>query len=152
MGDPVLIILVGLQAAGKTTFYRQRFADCAHVSKDLMRRARPKDRRQVELVTAALRAGRSVVVDNTNPTVADRAPLIALGHAFGARVVGYFFEPDIRASIARNQQRQGREQVPKVAILTTAKRLQPPTAEEGFDELYRVRMEREGEFTVQRQV
>ncbi|HWG86004.1 MAG TPA: AAA family ATPase, partial [Deinococcales bacterium] len=90
-----VVILVGLQAAGKSSFYRSRFAlTHAHVSKDAFPNSRDKDGRQQELVRAALASGRSVVVDNTNPAASDRAPLVAIARAHGARVVVYFFPPD----------------------------------------------------------
>jgi predicted kinase len=63
-----LVILVGLQASGKSTFFREQFAAThEHVSKDLLRNNRTRNRRQRELIEAALWAGRPVVVDNTNP-------------------------------------------------------------------------------------
>jgi predicted kinase len=42
----------------------------------------------MRLIEEALTEGRSVVVDNTNPTVEDRAPIIALTRRYGAEVVG----------------------------------------------------------------
>ncbi|TMA15404.1 MAG: ATP-binding protein [Deltaproteobacteria bacterium] len=110
-----LVIFVGLQAAGKSSFFRERFgATHAHVSKDLMPRAvRDKESRQLGQIEQALLIGRPVVVDNTNPRAADRAPLIELARRYEARVVGYFFEPRIQDSIRRNEARQ--PQVPKVA-------------------------------------
>ena len=45
-----------------------------------MRHNRQPQRRQNELINGALAAGRSVVVDNTNPTVTDRAAIIAIGN------------------------------------------------------------------------
>jgi predicted kinase len=136
-----LVILIGLQASGKSTFYRARFAAThAHVSKDLLRRARTRDQRQRSLIESALGAGRSVVVDNTNPSAAVRAPLIQLGLAFGATIVGYYFEPCVRESLERNRRRTGIERVPDVAIYTTMKKLEPPTYTEGFDRLFRVRL------------
>ena len=78
--DVELVILLGLQASGKSTFFRERFAAThEHVSKDLFRNNRNRNRRQRELVEAALGAGCSVVVDNTNPTVQERRLLIELG-------------------------------------------------------------------------
>lgn len=87
------MILVGLPASGKTTFYRERFAGTHdHVSNDLSphnpasaegygearrsadaRRRRRPQRRQQQLVAESLGAGRSVVIDNTNPSIAVRA-------------------------------------------------------------------------------
>jgi predicted kinase len=62
-----LIIRIGIQASGKSTFYRSRFASThTLVSKDLLRNNRQPVRRQAQLIAEALQAGRSVVVDNTN--------------------------------------------------------------------------------------
>ena len=143
-----LVIFVGLPAAGKTSFYRQRFAAThAHVSKDLMSRsARGKQDRQMDQIDRALAIGLSVVVDNTNPRVADRAALVALARRHGARAVAYFFEPRVGDSIRRNAERN--PSVPKVAIFTTAKRLETPSFEEGFDEIHDVRVAGEGAFSV----
>jgi predicted kinase len=144
-----LIVLVGLQGAGKSTFFRRHFeGDYAHISMDLLRNNRHPARRQLQLLREALSAGRSAVADNTNPTLADRAALIALGREFGARVVGYFFEPDVRGSLARNREREGKARVPDVAIFATRKKLQAPSRAEGFDELYAVRLGPDGGFEV----
>ena len=133
-------ILVGLPGAGKTSFYRARLAGShVHVSKDVIGHGKDAGRRQLELLTQALRERRSVAVDNTNPRAEDRAPLIALARAGGARVVAYVLDTTPKESAARNRARTGRERVPNVAVFVTAKRLQPPTAAEGFDAIYRVR-------------
>lgn len=136
---PELAILVGLQGSGKTTFYRERLAATHdHVSKDLMPHVRRRAERQLELVDAALAAGRSVAVDNTNPARADRAALVAAARARGARVVVYVMQTAVRDALARNRGREGKQRVPDVAVFTTAKRLERPNREEGFDAIYEV--------------
>ena len=133
------IILIGLPGAGKTTFYRERFSTShIHISKDLWSNASGREDRQQKAVEEMLSSGKSIVVDNTHPTKAERGRIIRLAHKHKARVVGYFFEITTRAAVARNANRTGRGKVPNVAIFTTAKRLQPPTLSEGFDELLRV--------------
>ena len=127
-------ILIGLPGAGKTTFYRARLSHThVLVSKDLFPRAGNRQARMFREVAAALDDGRSVAVDNTNASRADRAPLIDLARARGARVVAYHVRATTREAVARNDERAGRARVPKVAIFTVAKRLEPPAAEEGFD-------------------
>jgi len=145
------VILVGLPASGKSTFFRERFAGTHdHVSKDLLRHNRQPQRRQEQLIAESLASGRSVVVDNTNPGVAARAPLIAIARKHGADVVGYFFVTEAGDALRRNRARAGRERVPDVAIFTVRKRLEPPTMAEGFDRLFSVRMnEAEKTFEVQ---
>jgi predicted kinase len=141
-----LVVFVGLQAAGKSTFYRTYFA-ATHVlvSKDLFRNNKRPARRQAYLVEAALSAGRSVAVDNTNPTLEDRRALIELGRAYGAAIVGYYFDAPVGACLARNRQREGRARVPDVAIYATAQKLVRPAYAEGFDRLFRVTLV-EGQF------
>lgn len=142
-------ILIGLQGAGKTAFYRTRLAGThRHVSKDLFRHARNKNARQLAEIEAAFAAGASVAVDNTNPTPESRAPVIALARRFGARVVAYYFESTLDESLARNRARQGKARVPDVALFVTARKLTPPSSAEGFDRIYRVRIVGENEFDV----
>ena len=127
-----LVILTGVQASCKTTYYHVYYATHVHVSKDLMRHHRNRQARQMEMIERSLLDGRSVVVDNTNPAVSDRAPLIAMARHCGAEVVGCYFEPCLEASLERNSGRTGRERVPDWVIRATLRRLQPPTYGEGF--------------------
>lgn len=146
---PELVIFVGLQGAGKSTFYRVRFAETHDlVSKDRFPNNRNPARRQRQLVTEALTAGRSVVLDNTNPTAAERAELIALARSLGARVVGYYFESRIADCLERNRRREGKARVPDAALYAARQRLCYPTPAEGFDRLYYVRLLGEGRFGV----
>ena len=136
-----IIILMGLQASGKSTFYRTHFADThEHVSKDLLNRSKnqKKNQKQAERIERAFHEQRSVVVDNTNVTVQDRLPLIDVGRRYDVPIIGYYFQPDVSSSRARNMQRTGKEQVPEKAIFITAHKFEPPSYAEGFDTLYYV--------------
>ena len=136
MATPELIVFVGLQAAGKSTYYHNHLAAThVHVSKDLMKNASNREARQLLTIERALAEGKSVVIDNTSPTPEVRAPFVALARRFGARAVACFFECSVKDAIARNEKREGVARVPKVAIFTTAKKLVPPSLTEGFDEV-----------------
>jgi predicted kinase len=144
------VILIGLPAAGKTTFYNRQFAAThVHISKDLGPSASGKDARQERLLRESLQAGRSVVIDNTNPAIEDRAPLIRIAREHGARVIGFHLQATTREAVGRNRGREGKQRVPDVAIFTKAKRMVAPSAREGFDELYRVSIRDDGSFDVQ---
>ena len=87
-----IIIFIGLQGAGKSTFYQIHFATTHKcVSKDMLRPSKTMNKatKQNLLVEEALRVGQSVVIDNTNSTKEDREPLIRLGHLYNASVIGY---------------------------------------------------------------
>jgi predicted kinase len=144
------VIFVGLPASGKTTFYQQRFAAThRHISKDHWPTAANKDARQAALIAAGLTQGASVVIDNTNPTIRDRAAVITLARAHGARVIGYYFTATTREAVGRNRGRQGTQRVPDVAIFTKAKQMVKPARSEGFDELFTVAIQDDGTFNVE---
>jgi predicted kinase len=136
-----LVVFVGLQGAGKTTCYRCCFAGThEHVSKDSWPNARHRQRRQLRLIDQALGAGRSAVVDNTNPALEDRLPLVAAARTHDAVAVAVWLPASVGECLARNLRRQGRARVPEVAIFSTARRLRPPSIQEGFDRVQIARM------------
>jgi predicted kinase len=144
-----LIIMIGLQASGKSSFCK-RFAETHLViSKDLFPSARHPQRRQMRELEAALASGRSVVIDNTNPEVEDRKPLIEAGRAACADVIGYYLESKVAESLERNALRLAKARVPDVAIFSTIKRLARPSLEEGFDRLFHVRMAPDDAFKIE---
>jgi len=146
--SPELIVLVGLPGAGKSTF-AQRFAQShERVSRDELRQSKQPQRRHAELIHKALRAGRSVLVDDTNVTPEQRAPLVAAARAHDARVVVYHFTAEPHECVARNAQREGAARVPAVAIFAAARKLVVPSHAEGFDVLYRVDTLPSGSFEV----
>ena len=123
----------GVQGSGKTTLYRERFLDThVRVSMDLLRtRAR-----EAAFVALCLDSSQRFVVDNTNPTPADRRRYVEPARAAGFRVIGYLVEVDQSLALARNAQRTGRARVPVAGVVGTGRRLLRPTPEEGFDELW----------------
>jgi predicted kinase len=143
-------VLVGVQGSGKSTFYRQRLAAThALVSRDRFRNSPRPAQRQMALIEEALSRGQPVAVDNTSPAPGDRAAIVEVARRRGARTACYFFPTDVRAAIARNARRPGKERVPVVAILATAKRLVPPSRGEGFDRMFVVRAGEGGRFEVE---
>jgi predicted kinase len=136
-----LIVFSGLQASGKTTFYRERFAAThIHISKDAWPNARKKEERQRRLVDEHLRAGKPVVVDNTNPTPVEREPLITIARCIGATVASYAFVITVEEALRRNALRDGRARVEDVGIFSVAKKLVLPTREEKFDHRFEVQL------------
>lgn len=137
------VIFIGIQASGKTTFYKNNFAETyEHISLDVLH-TRSKEQKAIE---ACLSQGKSFVVDNTNPTREDRARYIGQARQEGYELVGYYFQSGIGPCIERNEHREGKARVPQKAIICTSKKLELPDMSEGFDALYYVHME--GEKTV----
>jgi predicted kinase len=131
--------MVGLQGAGKSSWVRAHLAGThAVVSKDHWPHARRREARQRRLVAELLAEGRSVVVDNTNPAVADRAALVQAARAAGVPVRCVWLDTPLEVCLERNAARTGRAQVPLVGVLGTRRRFEPPSPEEGFDRIDRV--------------
>ncbi len=130
-----LVIFIGIQASGKSSFYQEKFSH-THIRINLdMLKTRHRER---ILFTACLEAKQPLVVDNTNPSIEDRKPYILPAKENNFRVVGYYFQPDLETSKKLNQQRQ--RVVPLIGIYSTYKKLIIPTFEEGFDALYSVKI------------
>ena len=132
--------MVGLQACGKSTWVAQHLAGThATVSKDHWPNARRKQARQQRVVAELLEAGRSVVVDNTNPSREERAALVALAREAGVPVRAVWLDVPFEACLQRNSARTGRARVPPVGLHATAARLSPPSVDEGFSSVEVVR-------------
>ena len=139
------ILFCGLQAAGKSTFYRQHFAPThVHISLDVVKTRK----REARLLQECLEAKQAFVVDNTNPQSSTRLPYIAAAKAAGFRVVGYYFQSQLQESLARNAAREASQIVPLVGILSTLNQLQIPRWDEGFDALFYVRIGEDNNFIV----
>jgi predicted kinase len=143
------VIFIGVQGAGKSTFYRERFFD-THVRINLdMLRTRHRERL---LLDACLAAGQSFVVDNTNPTATDRARYLIPARQHGFRIIAYFFKVDLRDAMRRNRLRPGEKNIPAVGVTSTFRKLQPPAKAEGFDQILSVTLNQLGEFAVAEQI
>jgi predicted kinase len=138
------VIMCGIPASGKSFYYRSHFAT-SHVRINLDTLG--TRRREAQLLEECLLARRSFVVDNTNPTPADRRRYIGPALEAHFRVVGYYFMSSPREAIARSLTRTGTEIVPPWAIHRSYRKLQPPGPSEGFDELVIVRMLPGGTFS-----
>jgi predicted kinase len=132
--------MVGLQGSGKTTWVGENLAGThVVVSKDHWPRARHREARQRRVVAELLAAGRSVVVDNTNPSLEERAPLIAAAREAGVLVRCVWLDTPPELCLERNAARQGPARVPPVGIYATRGRFVPPSVAEGFDRVDVVR-------------
>ena len=139
-----VVLLIGLPASGKSSFYAERFGQ-THLRLNLdMLRTR---RREMELFTTCLRLRQSLVVDNTNVSGAERARFLDPARAAGVPVMGYYFHSDADLCVARNAARPGRSRIPDAGIWAAVGRLEPPKVAEGFAGLHRVRLGARG-FTV----
>jgi len=126
------VILIGIQGSGKSTFYKEKFADThVRINLDMLR---TKNREKI-LLDACLEAKIKFVVDKVNASREERARYIGEAKRFGFRVVGYYLRSDLKSALERNSRRTGKARIPDKGLFDSAKRLQIPSFDEGFDKL-----------------
>lgn len=139
------IIFIGIQASGKSTFFlRHFFHSHIRINLDMLK---TWHREQI-LLRACLEAKQPFVIDNTNPTRAERAKYITTAKEVGFSIVGHYFQSKLQDSIVRNNQRLGKALIPVKGIQATHRKLELPSFEEGFDQLFYVAINEAGEFIV----
>lgn len=139
------IIFIGIQATGKSSFYKQFFSD-THIRLNLdMLKTR---HRESLLLEACLAGKQSFVVDNTNPTILERQKYINAAKEKKFTVIGYYFKSNLEQALERNSARSAKACIPRAAILHTYNKLELPSMDEGFDKLFYVRTDNENLFSV----
>jgi predicted kinase len=140
------IIFIGVQATGKSTFFKEKFFDShVRISLDVLKTRH----REKMLLDACLQCGQNFVVDNTNPTMEERKRYILPAKEAKFEVIGYYFESKITSLLERNKIRLEKQRIPDKGILATYHRLQIPTLSEGFDKLFYVKIDSQGTFLVE---
>ena len=94
--------------------------------------------RESILIAACIEAKQPFVIDNTNPTREERVKYIEKLKKNKFKVKGYYFQSEISECLERNILRTGKEKVPEVGVKGTYKKLELPSYDEGFEELYNV--------------
>ncbi len=132
------VIFCGIQATGKTTFFKEKFFKThMRISLDQLNTRN----KELKFIETCMLTFQPFVVDNTNPSQKERAKYIAIAKANKFKVVGYYFQSKLVDVLERNSQRFGKERIPEIGIKGTYKRLSLPSIDEGFDELYYVTVE-----------
>ena len=135
MSEKTIAIMIGIQGSGKSTFCQKYLPNFYRINLDTL-----KTRHQEQLaIDECFKCGRNFVIDNTNPTIDERGKYILRAKKEGYKILGYFMESKIKDCIERNNQRTGKACIPATAIAATSNKLQLPSYDEGFDELYFVK-------------
>ena len=129
-----IILMVGIQASGKTTFVNAMFANThTIISLDKL-----KTRYQENLrIKQAISQNQNIVIDNTNVLKTERSNYIETAKQNGYQVLVYYFVPNVKLSLIRNKN-ANRTEVPRVAIFDKLKKFERPDISEGIDCIYHV--------------
>ncbi len=132
-----IIMLIGIPATGKSSFYQERFsASHLRINRDMLRTAA----RTTSLFEWCLDRKQSCVIDNTNTTRAVRNRWISPASEKGIPVIGYFFESKLEGALSRNSQREGNARIREAGVRHHHAQLELPTLAEGFSSLFFVRL------------
>ncbi|MFC6998173.1 ATP-binding protein [Rufibacter roseus] len=135
------ILFTGLQASGKSSFYKQYFFNShVRISLDLLRTRK----RESKFLQLCLQTNTRFVVDNTNPTIEERRKYLALAKEHRYEVIGYFFQTSLAEALARNSEREGKERIKDIGLYDCHKKLTAPSFDEGFDRLFTVQLHNNG--------
>ncbi len=139
-----LILFIGIQATGKSSFYKEHFFNShVRISLDLLNTRN----KQQQFMNTCFGLQTAFVVDNTNLTVEVRKAFLEQAKANKYQIKGYYFQSKLADSLARNEKRHGKERIPEIGIKGAYKKLELPTFEEGFDEINYVELNK-GTFVV----
>ena len=140
-------ILIGLPASGKSTFGKDFILsnpNSTMISSDSIRfklfgdEATQGDPAKVfevlyKKMENELTNGYTVVIDATNINVRDRSKAIQIAKKYKANVIGHVMKTPIAECIRRNDKRK--RKVPDYVYDNMIRKYEPPTLEEGFDEI-----------------
>ena len=132
------MVIVGRPASGKSTLRDKFFVPNGYVA--VNRDTLGTQSKCLKVAEQALAEGKSVIIDNTNPSKAIRKPYIDLAKKVGvpSRCLHLSIPSEVcdHLNYYRQIQTKGvRRRVPDVGVRVFAKDFQTPTVEEGFTEV-----------------
>ena len=124
-----MAIMIGIQASGKSGFCKSNLKEYVRINLDELNTRN----KECIAIMEAIQSGVDIVIDNTNPTKADREKYVSIAKNHGYEVIGYFMQSRLQECIDRNEQREGKAYIPRKAIACTSNKLEILDYAEGFD-------------------
>ncbi len=136
-----MVLLVGCPSSGKSTLRERYFTPHGHVT--VNRDTLGTQSKCLAVASDSLREGKSVIIDNTNPSKSVRKTYIDIGAKHGVPVRCIHLDVDRGLAVHLNYFRQNcskgaKRRVPAVGYRVYEKHFEPPELSEGFVEVSRI--------------
>ncbi len=145
--QPEMLIIVGPPGSSKTTFCERTLIPLGYVwvNNDTLK----SKEKCLKVAREGIQAGKSVVIDNTNPTAEARAPYIALAKGSGIPVRALVFEAAVNKDLAWHlhavRVSAGGRSVPSVAFHSFWSKYEQPEEKEGFQAVLTINLVPKGD-------
>lgn len=139
--SPEMVVMVGCPASGKSTF-RKRYLE-SHGYVAVNRDTMGTMQKCVKAATEALKGGKSVVADNTNPSASARKDFIDTAKKQGVPCRCFVMNTPVEIAHHLNYVRQTQtdgkvRRIPDVGYNMYKKNFEPPSMAEGFSEIVNI--------------
>lgn len=132
-----LIIMVGFPGSGKSTFIKKYLPHMTRINNDTMKK------KQIDtLLKESLENGKSIVIDNTNPSAIARSTFIKVTQPYNYTIVAIHIQTDKDLSMHNNMYRsltEGVTKVPSIVYNIYKKKFVLPAEEEGFNNIMKIK-------------
>lgn len=130
--------MIGAPGSGKSTFVQNHLKDYVRVNRDSLK----TKEKCLKAAEAAMKEKKYVVIDNTNPTAADREPYIKLAKDNGYNVRAFFINVEKDLAFHNDTQREvnkfrkhSSKRVGRIPIHSFFKYHELANTKEGFSEV-----------------
>nr|XP_034990633.1 bifunctional polynucleotide phosphatase/kinase isoform X2 [Zootoca vivipara] len=138
--SPEVVVAVGFPAAGKSTFLKRHLASAgyAYANRDTL----GSWQKCVATCQAALQAGKSAIVDNTNPDLESRCRYIECAKKAGVPCRCFLFTASLEQAKHNNRFREmtekGHVPVNDIVLNSYKNKFVEPSLDEGFSEILKI--------------
>ncbi|CDW76414.1 bifunctional polynucleotide phosphatase kinase-like [Stylonychia lemnae] len=136
-----IILFFGSPGSGKSTFWKNHLSDYVRVNNDTLK----TPQKCMAVCEEGLKAGKSVVIDNTNATLEQRTRYLTLAKKYNVSIRCFMFDVTKEVCMHNNTQRKVNShrqhlsgKIPNIPIHSFFKNSEKPQEKEGYAEIKKI--------------